>query len=94
VALAHGTGALTKASRLTQIQVALLTIETTALVQAQNGEQHHPVAMVWAQLPHGAIHSTQSALAQDYAAKFQKIKTTLLIGVVFISPPNNAPLSN
>jgi hypothetical protein len=57
VALAHGTGASTKASLLTQIQAALLIIATMVLDQLQHGATHQATelveAMVLDQHQHG-----------------------------------------
>jgi hypothetical protein len=60
VALAHGTGASTKASLPTQIQAALRTIATMVLDQNQLGVTHQATelveAMVLDQLQHGVTH--------------------------------------
>jgi len=72
VELAHGTGASTKASLLTQIQEALHTSETMDSEQHQLGETHQAMelaaVMVWVQHQLGEIHLTQSVLATASAA--------------------------
>ena len=68
MALAHGTGASTKASLLTQIQAALLIIATTVWVQHQRGELHLLATTVWVQHQSGETLSTQSVHAPDGAA--------------------------
>ena len=72
MALAHGTGASTRASLLIQIQEALHTSETTVLVQLQLGETHQATELaavtVLVQLQLGETHLTQSVLATASAA--------------------------
>ena len=72
MALAHGTGASTKASLLTQIQEVLLTSETTVTVQHRLGELHQATelaaAMVTVQHRLGEILGTQSVHAPAGAA--------------------------
>ena len=72
MALAHGTGALTKASLLTQIQEVLHISEIMVMVQHRLGEIHQAMeqaaVMVTAQHRLGEIHLTQSVLATASAA--------------------------
>ena len=67
MALAHGTGASTKASLLTQIQEVLHTSETMVMVQHRLGEIHQATelaaAMVTVQHRLGEILGTQSVHA-------------------------------
>ena len=67
MALAHGTGASTKASLLTQIQEVLLTSETMVTVQHRLGETHQATELVavmdLVQLQLGETLGTQSVHA-------------------------------
>ena len=72
MALAHGTGASTKATLLIQIQEALHTSETMDSEQHQLGEIHQAMeqaaVMVWVQHQLGETRLTQSVLATASAA--------------------------
>jgi hypothetical protein len=92
VALAHGTGASTKASLLTRIQVALRLSATTVLDQHQLGGTHQAselaVVIDLDQHQLGETPLTQSVLAPDGAANHLAYKTPSLRRGCFICLPN------
>ena len=92
MALAHITGASTKASLLIQIQEAPHTSETMVLVQLQLGETHQATELaavtVLVQLQLGETLLTQSVLAPDGVANHLAYKTPSLRRGCFICPPN------